>query len=397
MSWAFDAAILAFAVMVFLGIYSVSTSSSAGPTCPETCKKKGGVCPDYCKKLPTYKKPPAPKSKPNIINKIINAGKKEFDLNAKYRVAPNGPKDQLCGGSKQGGAKDKKTCCNIQMYGDGQSLWKGCKNELSDPINCMEDRGCAVTDTTITTSRMDAINKYCNTHGGGQNEKCYTDRGVSVCKNDKDTVCWPNSVPCINFGTYDSKWGNCGTNEQGGSKCKEACCDAQHAFCKTKPTLDEYFSCMNDRGCMDKAKAIVNPKNGQCNNMKKNFSVKRNGTDQNFFCGGDHQGGTACKTQCNNTQYDYCKVQCTALGAFDSDSTCYTKCLNERHIPIKYCIREPKGKKTVDAYGSTPKNEKACWSGCAGSCKTINKFLAPHPIQGCKKGNNSYAYYQCDV
>ena len=242
---------------------------------------------------------------------------------------------------------------------------------------------------------MKTINDHCNVNGGGQNKKCYSDRGVRVCKTVKDTGCWPNSVPCTNFGNYDSKWGNCGTNKQGGSNCKGKCCDAQHSFCKNKPTVDQYFSCMNNSGCMDTATAIVT-KNGQCNNMKKNFSVLPQWTDSNFFCGGDHQGGAACKTQCNNTQYDYCKVHCTALGAFDSDSTCYTKCLKERHIPIKYCIRKTGGKKVVDAYGSTPKNEKACVSGCAGSCKTIDKFLAPS-IQGCKKGNTSYVYYQCDV
>ena len=433
--------LLVWLVVVISGLYYAA----------KVHQKKGSTPPPK----PPVRKPPVPTKMPglpkdnSIIGKATNIAKHigkfakdatkkvkdEFDIGAKYRVSPNGPKDALCGGSKQGGDKEKQLCCAVQGYGDGKSLFKGCifdndpkgcmkargcsiakpnntqlaivksyckdnggasnekcytdrgvckgdkstcypgllpcnafnfnsdvghcgtsvqglsrcKNACCDvqmfgkgawagclktpnPAQCMKDRGCALGDvSTAAQSKLLAeTNKQCKgLNGGGQNEKCYTDRGVCTTKGNK--LCWPDGVPCANFGTFDSKFGKCGTARQGAKSCQSACCLAQHKFCKAKPTVDEYVTCMDDRGCKSYAESTLS-KGGTCNSMGKNFRVLATWKDPNFKCGGSNQGGFGpCKKACCDKQWTFCgkkDVKCMKQRGCDPVKLGYLKLID---------------------------------------------------------------------
>jgi hypothetical protein len=112
---------------------------------------------------------------------------------------------------------------------------------------------------------LDAQIAFCssggmNNNGGGQNTACFTNRGVPLCSENMQCVqngqtvpcpCYPNSVDCSVFGTYDSKWGRCGTVRQGGDKCKRNCCQTQwDTTCKNAIyVFGNKTQCMQDRGC----------------------------------------------------------------------------------------------------------------------------------------------------
>ena len=330
MVYALAGSLLALIVMsIFL------PSGNAVGACPDTCKQPKGPCPAYCKKNPPNYTPKY-SNKKNVIHEAVDTFNKvkkmvgnevtkakksvvnEFHIHGKYRVAPNGASDQLCGGKKQGGPSEKKKCCHVQMYGDGKSWWTPC-NKVNNITKCMKDRGCSVKrDVAVNKTNMKAINDHCKgINGGGQNKKCYTDRGVSVCKTTQEQNCWPNGVPCKDFGTYNTHYGKCGTQRQGGSKCKPKCCAAQHAYCKGKSTVDEYFSCMNTKGCMSYATKEVSGGDG-CEPMGKRFRFYEKWTDPNFKCGASHQGGPVCKQNCCSDQR---KTGTCAVGGCWKDGT----------------------------------------------------------------------------
>ena len=132
------------------------------------------------------------------VSELINDAKTKYDSSK-----------GLCGSAAVGGEKDKVDCLRAQLA-------------------------------------------YCNSgdflvnNGGGQNQSCYTDRGVPLCNtnpvcadasgNNILCPCYPNDVPCAFFGTYDSKFGQCGDPTQGGMKCFSDCCkqpgNGSQAKCK---------------------------------------------------------------------------------------------------------------------------------------------------------------------
>ena len=107
-------------------------------------------------------------------------------------------------------------------------------------------------------------------NGGGQNKKCFTDRGVPLCDrnewctdldgNKVACPCYPDNVSCDVFkkpnnynvdpnGAADQK---CQGDLQGGPKCLNDCCAAQKAYCDGATggsLLGDYGKCMRDRGC----------------------------------------------------------------------------------------------------------------------------------------------------
>ena len=154
-------------------------------------------------------------------------------------------------------SKDEKDCWpNMVACGSFNNFDTSFGNKCGDQK--MGGKRC------YTDCIQEQIN-FCESHGGGQNETCYTDRGVKTCASASDVNCWPNTVPCEDFGDkgghFDTTaYGKCGTQRQGGSICKKNCCQKQwSSTCKNAINLNPFASdadrqltktnCMKDRGC----------------------------------------------------------------------------------------------------------------------------------------------------
>lgn len=330
--------IYAIVVLVVLVLVAIqATKKDAQTTFPPP--------PDYPpkRKYPPQPLPPIP---PSSTNKIINKAKTTITKIAKitkdeaakvakitkdefvgtYRVAANGPKDQLCGGAEQGGESKKDACCAVQWKGDGKTLFKGCMMDLSDPIGCMKNRGCPVPDANPKDIKQ--IKEFCDDHGGAANKKCFTDRGVKVCSSESETDCYPNLYGCTAF-SFNSDVAKCRTDRQGGERCAKDCCKIQMVGkggwpgCVRDPNP---ALCMKNRGCTlsllpDSAMAsLVKKTNDQCKGI--------NGGGQNKTCYTD-RGVKVCKNPSQKNCWPN-SVPCENFGTFDSK---YGKCGTDRQGP----------------------------------------------------------------
>lgn len=322
-----------YAILVVVVLVALAAAAQRKETAASTYPPPPTYPPK--RKFPPQPLPPIPPSTAqkivnkvkHTVTKIVNKTKDEFDVNAKYRVAANGSKDQLCGGVKQGAAAEKDKCCAVQWKGDGKSLFQGCSNDLSDPKSCMKSRGCSVP--AAKAADIKGIKSYCDKHGGANNQACYTDRGVKVCSSETETDCYPNLYGCSAF-DFNSDTAKCQTDKQGGKKCAKACCRAQMlgkgswAGCVNDPFSPS--KCLKNKGCSlsllpdDAMGALVKQTNDHCKGV--------NGGGQNTTCYTD-RGVPKCKSSSQKNCYPN-SVPCENFGTFDSK---YGKCGTERQGP----------------------------------------------------------------
>lgn len=163
----------------------------------------------------------------NIFKDLFNSG---IDIAKGFTYSTFDSRKGPCGDKKVGGLRNKAECLQAQ-------------------INYCSKGGV-----------------YNN--GGGQNVKCFTDRGVPMCDNNEWCVdangkkipcpCYPDDVSCSVFKDIqnykvDKDGGanqKCQGDLQGGPKCVDDCCAAQKKYCTGATSLDgDYNACMKQRGC----------------------------------------------------------------------------------------------------------------------------------------------------
>ena len=188
--------------------------------------------------------------------------------------------DQLCDTHLQGGAQCERDCCNKQH----DYCWNG-NDEMWGYFKCMRVRGCGDVMT-------------CNENS--YKEGYYSQRSKII----------KYGVP------HMDKAKLCGSEYQGGSMCRENCCERQHTYCKDNDgEVRGYFQCMIDRGCTVEANLKLHGKTAdgtegnECNYMGKNFGIEcmfDESCESDQLCDTQLQGGAQCERDCCNKQHDYC-------------------------------------------------------------------------------------------
>ena len=224
-------------------------------------------------------------------------------------------------------------------------------------VECVGNADCPSGKTCTANRTCTDILEYCRKNGGGANKKCYTDRGMKVCSSTKERNCYPNDLPCSDFGIFDSKNGKCGTDKQGGGLCLTGCCVKQHEYCHaSNSTKEGYFTCMKQRGCGDKkfrtcsldgGKTTVDSKGRQIVLFKPSSkTLNYDVSGKKNACGSESQGGADCQETCCVKQHEYChKSNATKEG--------YFTCMKQRGCgdPKFLSCNVDGSKKTVDSKG----------------------------------------------
>ena len=221
--------------------------------------------------------------------------------------------NDTCGSAKQGGATKKRDCCDAQV--------KYCQS-VGAGEQCLVDRGCSTKYVTANYSDKELENYYsgtiqhCKNNGGGQNKNCYTDRGMSVCTTKDQRGCWPNMVPIGHFGTFDSKWGKCGSKEQGWDKYKSECCAKQIAYCATV-SPENREQCLIDRNCSTASQTAQMTASQLAKFYEHTINTcKNNGGGQNKKCYTDRG-----MPVCTNKDQIGCYPNMIPVGHFGTFST----------------------------------------------------------------------------
>tara|TARA_B100000965_G_scaffold216260_3_gene180951 strand:+ start:11252 stop:13765 length:2514 start_codon:yes stop_codon:yes gene_type:complete len=209
--------------------------------------------------------------------------------------APYASKKGPCGSKKQGGMVKKQECLKAQI-------------------------------------------NYCmGINGGGQNPACFVQRSGKECKTaDHDCIdpvtkkkvkcpCWPDDFPCAAFGTFNTDFGLCGTERQGGKKCEKECSASQFTYCIDSGTPDPYQCAVQQRGarvCKGENDTDCFPNSYPCNKFSFNVVPK----DSTTYCGTIKQGGKKCEKACIAKQVEYC--------ANVPDATAQKQCFLDRGFKI---------------------------------------------------------------
>ena len=188
------------------------------------------------------------------------------------------------GGNTHYNRSDPNKTCGSGGYNCAQP--KGCTPEccakqdehctgastcLQEYFRCMKDRGCTDESKIEVNGNL------------SQTQKC------DLPKNYLNAY----DVPCDLNGNCRYK---CGSWLQGGSACKNGCCDNQERYCRLwNGTMEDYFYCMKIRGCTEPSCEY---------DWGTNYDINVN--DSNDLCGTAKQGGARCKDQCCKKQAEFC-------------------------------------------------------------------------------------------